>query len=133
MNEPELKQPIINQCITALKTAISSVECASICPNTKQKLPWYKQAMSAIAEYELMKEMSQPMNSKFLSLASTPQYRAFVHELNTRGVDVDAKAKQIHDLVLTENWNLMSQYRIDFWKAIARAVLFMEAETLPTF
>ena len=33
---------------SALKTAMNTVECASIDPVTKQELPWYKQAKAAL-------------------------------------------------------------------------------------
>ncbi len=35
--------------ISALQTAVNSVECASIDPITKAELPWYRQAKAALA------------------------------------------------------------------------------------
>ena len=32
----------------AIQIAISTVECASICPNTGEELPWHKQAVAAL-------------------------------------------------------------------------------------
>lgn len=32
----------------ALEVAINSVECASICPQTKEELPWYRKAKKAL-------------------------------------------------------------------------------------
>lgn len=42
---------ITKKAIAALKTAVNSVECASVDPDGKE-LPWHKQAMDAITDYE---------------------------------------------------------------------------------
>ena len=38
--------------VTALRTAINSIECASICSQTGEELPWCKQAKKALKGIE---------------------------------------------------------------------------------
>lgn len=40
----------VTDLINALKTAINTVECASIDPNTREELPWYRQAKAALTK-----------------------------------------------------------------------------------
>lgn len=62
---------------------------------------------------------------------TSQEYRQFCHSLNDRWEHVEFLAKRLHDLCFSASWGDESQYEKDFWKMIARAVLFEQQETRP--
>lgn len=45
---PTSAAPVVDALCTALETAINSVECSSVDSDTREELPWYKQAHEAL-------------------------------------------------------------------------------------
>lgn len=48
INTPASAAPVVDALCTALETAINSVECSSVDSDTREELPWYKQAHEAL-------------------------------------------------------------------------------------